>query len=173
MNVSVYEVSVHQFVLSLQNIKNILKKAETYSKDKNFSTELLLHTRLFPDMFALGQQIQTACDAAKFCASRLSQVSAPKFEDKDESFDELLHRIDKTIEYLNSLTANDFKDFDARKIKFPWKPGKELNGKDYLIQFALPNFYFHISTAYNILRSIGLELGKADFLGQINWQTES
>ncbi len=173
MNVSVFEVSTHQFVLSLQNIKTILQKAEAYSKTRSFNTEVLLQSRLFPDMFNLGKQIQTTCDAAKFCASRLTQVTPPIFDDKEESFEELLLRIDKTIEYLNSISKEDFKDFATRKIKFPWNPGKELSGKDYLIQFALPNFYFHITTAYNILRSIGLELGKAEFLGQINWQPES
>ena len=144
-----------------------------YSQAKNFDSAILLQTRLFPDMFPLGKQIQTACDAAKFCGSRLSQVAPPVFPDIEESFDELLVRIDKTIEYLDSLTEKDFEDYENKKIRFPWNPGKELNGKNYLIQFALPNFYFHVTTAYNILRSIGLELGKVDFLGPINWQTES
>lgn len=173
MNISVYTVSSHQFISILKNLKNILRKAEEYSKAKNFDAAVLLQTRLFPDMFPLGKQIQTACDAAKFCASRLTQTTPPVFADKEESLHELIARIDKTVEYLSSLKEEDFKDFDQRKIKFPWNPGKELNGKDYLVEFALPNFYFHITTAYNILRSTGLGLGKADFLGQINWQTES
>lgn len=173
MNVSVYSVSAHQFILTLKNLKNILNKAETYSKAKNFDLTILLQTRLFPDMLTLGKHIQTACDAAKFCGSRLTLIPAPTFEDKEETFGELITRIDKTVEYLNSLTEEDFKDFESRKIRFPWNPGKELSGRDYLVEFALPNFYFHITTAYNILRSIGLELGKADFLGSINWQPES
>lgn len=167
MDVSVYDMSARQFVLTLRNIKHLLQKAH-----KPDSKELL-KTQIFPDMFDLGREIQTACDAAKFCGSRLTQVNGPVFEEKVETFDELILRIDKTIEYLESLTPEDFKDFAIRKIKFPWNPGKELSGKDYLIQFALPNFYYHITSAYNILRSTGLELGKADFLGQINWQPES
>jgi hypothetical protein len=173
MNVSVYSVSTHQFASILKNLKNILRKAEEYSKAKNFNSLVLLQTRLFPDMFPLGKQIQTACDAAKFCGSRLTLIAPQLYEEKEESFAELITRIDRTIEYLNSLKEEDFEDFEQRKIKFPWNPGKELSGKDYLVEFALPNFYFHITTAYNILRSTGLELGKADFLGQINWQTES
>ena len=173
MHVSVYSVSTHQFVSMLKNLKNILRKAEDYSKAKNFDPAVLLQTRLFPDMFPLGKQIQTACDAAKFCGSRLTQITPPVFLEKEESFNELMIRIDQTVEYLTSLSEEDFKDYEQRKIKFPWNPGKELSGKDYLVEFALPNFYFHITTAYNILRSTGLELGKVDFLGQINWQTES
>ncbi len=172
MNVSVYAVSTNQFVVMLKNLKSILIKAESYAKTKNFDSVILLQTRLFPDMFPLGKQIQTACDAAKFCGSRLSQVTPPLFDEKEESFPELLNRIDKTVEYLNSLSEEDFKNFEKKIIKFPWYPGKVLSGKDYLIQFALPNFYFHITTAYNILRSIGLELGKVDFLGPVNWQPE-
>ena len=124
-------------------------------------------------MFPLGKQIQTACDAAKFCGARLTLIAPPFHDEKEESFAELITRVDNTIEYLNSLKEEDFEDFEQRKIKFPWNPGKELSGKDYLVEFALPNFYFNITTAYNILRSTGLDLGKADFLGQINWQTES
>lgn len=173
MNVSVYDVSARQFVLTLRNIKNILEKANIYSRSKKSDSATLLKTKIFIDMFDLGKEIQTACDAAKFCGSRLTQVQAPVFEDKVETFEELIIRIDKTIDYLEALKDDDFKDFAIRKIKFPWNPGKELNGKDYLIQFALPNFYYHITSAYNIIRSTGLELGKADFLGQINWQAES
>lgn len=172
MYVSVYAVTINQFVLTLKNLKIILKKAENYSKAKNFDSAILLQTRLFPDMFPLGKQIQTACDAAKFCASRLTKNVPPLFDEKEENFEELLKRIDKTIEYLSTLSEEDFTDYEKKKIKFPWNPGNELTGKDYLVQFALPNFYFHVTTAYNILRSIGLELGKVDFLGQINWQTE-
>ena len=173
MNVSVYDVSARQFVLTLRNIKNILQKASIHSLSIKSDSTNLLKTQLFPLMFDLGREIQTACDAAKFCGSRLTQVQAPIFEDKVETFDELIARIDKTIAYLEALKSEDFKDFESRKIKFPWNPGKELNGKDYLIQFALPNFYYHITSAYNIIRSTGLDLGKAEFLGQINWQAES
>lgn len=169
MNVSVFEVSARQFVLTLRNIKNLLEKANIHAGPDS----KLLQTQIFPDMFDLGREIQASCDAAKFCGSRLTQLTGPVFEEKIENYEELQIRLDKTINYLLSLKSEDFKDFEKRKIKFPWNPGKELSGKDYLIQFALPNFYYHITSAYNIIRSTGVELGKADFLGQINWQQEN
>lgn len=173
MQVSVYEISVQQFILTLSNLRQILLKAESFAKIKKFDMQVLLQTRLFPDMFPLGKQIQTACDAAKFCGARLSEVPAPSFDDQEEGAQELLRRIDDTLEYLKSLNEEDFQEYENKKIKFPWNPGQELMGKDYLIQFALPNFFFHVTSAYNILRANGIELGKADFLGKINWQAES
>jgi len=173
MNVAVYEVSIEQYVLTLTNLKNFLIKAEAFAKAKKFDIQVLLNTRLFPDMFPLGKQIQTACDAAKFCASRLTDVKAPVFEDNEVNFDDFIKRIEMTIDYLKTITLEDFQNYEEKKIKFPWNPGMELRGKDYLVQFAMPNFYFHVTTAYNILRSSGIELGKSDFLGQIDWHQES
>lgn len=170
MQVSVYEVSIHQFILTLTNLKALLVKGESVAKAKRFDINVLLETRLFPDMFPLSKQIQTACDAAKFCGSRLSDATPPVFEDQEKSLADYIQRIDKTIEYLKSLDEDDFKAFESKEIVFPWNPNQKLMGKDYLIQFALPNFYFHVTTAYNILRSCGIELGKADYLGKINWQ---
>lgn len=170
MQVSVYEVSIHQFVTTLTGLKALLKKAETTAAARKFDMNVLLETRLFPDMFPLGKQIQTACDAAKFCGSRLSETSPPVFDDHEKNLAEYIERIDKTIAYLKALKEEDFKDFEQKEIIFPWNPTQKLMGKDYLVQFALPNFYFHVTTAYNILRSSGIELGKADYLGKINWQ---
>ncbi len=170
MQLSVYEISVQQFILTLSNLKNILQKSQTLALARRFDFEVLLNTRLFPDMFPLGKQIQTACDAAKFCAHRLSQIDAPTFSDSEGNLDDYFKRIDGTIAYLKSLGPEDFEEFEKKKIRFSWNPQQELQGKDYLIQFAVPNFYFHITTAYNILRHCGVELGKADYLGPINWQ---
>lgn len=171
MQVSVYEISVKQFELTLRNLKSILKKTEGHAKAKKLDMDVLLQTRLFPDMFPLSRQIQTACDAAKFCGARLSEVAAPSFDDQEKTLDDFIKRIDATIDYLKALDDDDFKLFDQKKIQFAWNLGMELSGKDYLIQFSLPNFYFHITTAYNILRSCGIELGKVDYLGPINWKT--
>ena len=173
MLVSVYDISVHQFILTLSNLRHILIKAEAFAQAKKFEMPVLLETRLYPDMFPLGKQIQTACDAAKFCGSRLTDVTPLAFNDNEQSLADYIARIDHTLEYLNSLEEEDFKNYKEKKIKFPWNQGQELTGKDYLIQFALPNFYFHVTTAYNILRSSGIELGKSDYLGKINWQSQS
>lgn len=170
MQVSVYEISIQQFILTLTNLKNLLKKSQQLAGARKFDMEVLLNTRLFPDMFPLGKQIQTACDAAKFCAHRLSEVEAPTFTDAELKLEDYFKRIEGTITYLKGLVAEDFEEFEKKKIRFAWNPDYELKGKDYLIQFALPNFYFHVTTAYNILRHCGVELGKADYLGPINWQ---
>lgn len=169
MQVTVYEVSVQQFVLTLTNLKLLLKKAESFAQTRKFDMNVLLETRLFPDMFPLSKQILTACDAAKFCGARLSDTTPPAFEDNEKNLSDFIARIENTIDYLKKLTAEDFQDFEEKEIKFPWNPNQKLMGKDYLIQFALPNFYFHVTTAYNILRSSGIELGKVDYLGKIHW----
>lgn len=170
MQVSVFEASVQQFVVALTGLKALLKKAESSAQSRKFDMSVLLETRLFPDMFPLGKQIQTACDAAKFCGSRLSQTTPPVFDDQEKNLSDYLERIEQTISYLKALKEEDFKDYEQKEIIFPWNPTQKLMGKDYLIQFALPNFYFHLTTAYNILRSCGIEIGKADYLGKINWQ---
>lgn len=172
MHVTVYQVTIEQFILTLTNLKGILLKADAQAALKKYDFKVLLETRLFPDMFPLGKQIQTACDAAKFCASRLTEIKPPVFDDMEDNCEKFISRIDQTINYLKTIQKDDFSHFSEKKIKFPWNPGKELQGADYLVQFALPNFYFHITTAYNILRSCGIELGKADYLGEINWKQE-
>lgn len=170
MNVSVYELTIPQFILSLTNLKNIIQKAESYAETKKVGMDVLFNTRLVPDQFPLSKQIQIACDSAKFCASRLTGVEPPAFEDNEQTVGEFYDRIDKTIAFLKTVTENQFQDYETKSVSFYWNPGMYLDGKSYLIQHAIPNFYFHLTTAYSILRASGVELGKPDYLGKQNWQ---
>lgn len=172
MQITVFESTIPQFMTELQAMKNILVKAKTWAEPKKIEMETFFQTRLAPDMFPLGKQIQITCDIAKGCATRLTGVAAPVFEDTEKSFDDYVNRIQKTMAYLEGFKAEQFAGFETKTIEFPWYPGKYLAGKDYLIQHAMPNFYFHMSAVYMILRSNGVELGKGDFLGNQNWKTK-
>lgn len=172
MDIRVYDLTVPQFILSLEALKGVLKKAEAHATAKKVEPSTVFGLRLIADQFALGRQVQITCDGAKFAAARLSGKEAPKFEDNETSFEQFYTRIDKTITYLKTFKAEDFAKFREVKAVFPWYPGKSLDGANYLVQHALPNFYFHLATAYDILRANGVELGKADFLGKQAWKSE-
>jgi uncharacterized protein len=173
MNISVFEITVPQFILSLNALKKILTKAQALADTKKMETATLLQLRLAPDQFPLGRQVQIACDVAKFCAARLSGQQAPNFEDNEVTLDDYRARIDKTIEYLRTFKPEQFAGYEKRKVSFPWYPGHYLDGHNYLVQHALPNFFFHVTTTYSILRNAGADLGKADYLGQQNWKPDS
>jgi uncharacterized protein len=172
MNISIFEMTIPQFILTLTSVKKILVKAGTFADQKKMTNEELLKARLAPDQFPLGKQIQIACDVAKFCASRLTGEQAPSFDDSEKTVEELCLRIDKTIDYLRQFKPEQFMGYEKRKASFPWYPGHYLDGHNYLIQHAVPNFFFHVTTAYSILRFLGVELGKADYLGNQNWKAE-
>ena len=170
MNISVYELTIPQFILSLNSLKRIIQKAEGYAEAKKVEMDVLFNTRLVPDQFPLAKQIQIVCDSAKFCASRLTGVEPPAFEDNEQAVDEFYDRIDKTIAFLKTITEEQFNGFESKTVSFYWNPGMYLDGKSYLIQHAIPNFYFHLATAYSILRASGVDLGKSDYVGKQNWQ---
>ena len=128
-----------------------------------------LQMRLAPDMLPFVKQIQICSDTAKGACARLSGQTAPKYEDNEATIEELIARIDKTVMYISGFKAEDFADYQSAKIMFPRYPGVYISGADYLASHALPNFYFHMTTAYNILRLHGLEIGKGDYLGEQNW----
>ena len=145
----------------------LLTKAEAHCRAKNIQPEVLLSARLYPDMFPLTRQIQTASDfAAKTCA-RLTGSEVPSVPDTEKTFEELQQRIAKTIDYVKAFKPAQFEGAEAKDITFPSGPGKTttLKGQQYLSNFALPNFYFHAVTAHGILRHNGVEIGKRDFLG--------
>ncbi len=167
MVLSIYQASIPQFKKMLGNLSAILKKAEEYSSAKKIDGKVLLESRLFPDMFALTRQIQIACDMVKNGMARLAGIEPPKFEDKETTFSELQQRLVKTIEFLGSIRADQIDDSDQKEIKFSLGEWKfEFIGDQYLTTWIIPNFYFHITTAYNILRHNGLAIGKTDYLGQ-------
>ncbi|MFZ9181209.1 MAG: DUF1993 domain-containing protein [Rickettsiales bacterium] len=168
MTISIYEISVPVYIKNLENFSNILKKTQTHLKNKKIDEQVLVNARLFADMLPLSKQIQIACDFAKASCARLASVEIPSFPDNEKTFDEFLERIEKTIKFLKTFKAEDFASSAEKKISYS-AHGMDFNfiGRDYLLNFALPNFYFHFVTAYSILRNQGVELGKADYIGKI------
>jgi hypothetical protein len=161
---SFHDATVPAFLQILGSLESLLGKAEAA---KNIQPEVLLSARLYPDMFPLTRQIQTASDfAAKTCA-RLTGSEVPSVPDTEKTFEELRQRIAKTVDYVKAFKPAQFEGAEAKDITFPSGPGKTttLKGQQYLSNFALPNFYFHAVTAHGILRHNGVEIGKRDFLG--------
>ena len=165
--VMLYDMTVPQFTKMLSNLNLILNKAQAHADAKKFEVDVLLNSRLAPDQFNFIRQVQVACDTAKLGAARLTgkDKEAPVHDDKEKTLAELKARIESTISYLNTFTANDFKGAFERKISQPRWEGKYLSGLEFVTQHALPNLYFHVTTAYSILRHNGVEIGKKDYLG--------
>lgn len=160
-----FDTSVPVFIHYLKSLSAILRKAEDYCAAKKIDPAVMLSQRLYPDMFALTRQVQIATDGAKAAGARLAGIPVPSFPDEEKTFDELQARIAKTIDFLSSLNKSQFADAATRTITF--KSGgvdKSFPGADYLGMWAFPNFFFHVATAYNILRHNGLEIGKGDYL---------
>jgi len=166
MNISMYEASAPRFTNMLRNLSAILARAEAHAGARKIASEVLLSARLFPDMFPLSKQVQIACDHAKGAVARLAGVEVPGFADNEQSFAELQERIARTIAFVESVDAAQVNGSEARDIAFSIG-GQQLQfqGMQYLLGFALPNFYFHLVTAYNILRHNGVDIGKRDFIG--------
>lgn len=166
MTISMYEASSPRFINMLKNLGAILAKAEAHAEAKKIAPAVLLGSRLFPDMFALTRQVQIACDHAKGAAARLAGIEVPKFEDTEETFADLQARIAKTIAFVETVGADQINGSEGREIAFTiGGHDVKFTGMQYLLGFALPNFYFHVTTAYNILRHNGVEIGKRDFVG--------
>ena len=161
---SIYAVSVHQIRKMISNLDGFLAKAAEHAQKKGFDPNVLVVARLAPDQYALGRQVQAACDAAKFCAARISGREAPKHPDTETTLDELRARAQTVVSYLGEYTEADFEGADERLVSLQFAPGMVIRAQDYLVEMALPNFYFHVSMAYAILRHNGVDLGKADYL---------
>ncbi|MEI8394840.1 MAG: DUF1993 domain-containing protein [Rhodospirillaceae bacterium] len=166
MTISMYQASVPMFLKMLTNLSGILDKAAVYAEAKKIDPAVLLSTRLFPDMFPLVRQVQIAADFAKGTGARLAGVDVPSFPDTEDSFAELQERLAKTHAFLTSLKPEQIDGSEERPITIKGH-GMEFNfnGQDYLTTFAIPNFYFHATVAYSILRACGLDIGKKDFAG--------
>ena len=160
--------TVVQLTKMLKNLDAWLDKTVEYAKKKNFDPNVLLQSRLFPDMQPLTFQIQACCDGAKFCAARLSGKEAPKHPDTETTLEQIRPRIKAVIEFCSAFKESDFAGADTRSIPLGFMPGKGLKSQDYLNELQVPNTYFHFTTAYAILRHNGVELGKQDFLGSLN-----
>jgi uncharacterized protein len=168
MSVSIYDVSLPIFTLGLNNLSAILDKATGHADAKKVDPKVLPQVRLIADMLPLSAQIQIACDSAKGAAARLAGIPIPKFEDTEATLPELKARVAKTLDFIKSVKPEQLQGAETREIvlSFPQTTLK-FNGLNYLTNYVLPNFFFHLTMAYALLRKNGVELGKRDFLGPI------
>jgi uncharacterized protein len=169
MAFSLCHASVPVFEIGLNALSTVLDKAEAYAAARKVDPSVLLNSRLYPDMFALVHQVQVAADQAKNGTARLAGVEAPRYEDTETTIAQLKARLAKTVAYLKTLDPQQIDGAIDREITFPLGPTNKghMKGADYLNHFVLPNFYFHLTTAYAILRHCGVEIGKRDFMGAI------
>jgi uncharacterized protein len=167
MSITMYRASIPVLVRGLRVLSTFLKTGEEFAATKGIAPAELIEARLFPDMMPLSGQVQFATDTARLSGERLSGVEAPRFEANETTFDELQSRIERSIGYLESIDRSKFDDSENRTvtIKVDGAP-KDFRGEDYLLMFGYQNFFFHVTTAYDILRHKGVEIGKADFLGR-------
>jgi uncharacterized protein len=166
VTISMYQASVPRFVNILSNLSNILDKAQAYVDSKKLDALTLTTYRLYPDMLPMTTQVQIACDAAKGVVARLAGVAIPAYEDNEKTFPELKARIAKTVAFIQSVTPSQIDGTEEKEIVI--KRGEKethYKGMQFLLGHALPNFYFHVTTTYNILRHNGVEIGKRDYLG--------
>jgi hypothetical protein len=166
MSITMHSASVPVFTRLLENLLVWLDKAEAHATAKKFDAGVLLGMRLAPDMLPLTKQIQIACDSAKFCIARLAGVEAPTFDDSETTIAELRERIRSTVAFMRSVSAAQVDGSEDKDVVIPRRDGPmTMKGEVYLKHYATPNFYFHMTTAYALLRHNGVELGKSDFLG--------
>ena len=166
MSISMSSASLPIFQTMLTNLSHVLAKAQTHAEAKKFDPSVLTQSRLAPDMLPFTRQVLIACDAAKLCVARLSDLEAPKFEDTETTLVELMSRIQKTLDWIKTVPASALDGTELKSITFPVGKDKTrtMTGEDYLKHWALPNVFFHVTTAYAILRHNGVEIGKADYL---------
>jgi hypothetical protein len=166
MKISMYQASAPRFANTLRNLSAILDKAQAHAEARKIDPAVLTGSHLYPDMFALARQVQVACDNAKGAVARLAGVEVPKHEDTEQSFAELKARIAKTLAFIETLEPAQIDGSEERDISLKLGPREvQWQGMQYLLGFALPNFYFHVVTAYDILRHNGVELAKRDYIG--------
>jgi hypothetical protein len=157
----------------LKNLDSWLQAGVAYAQQKGFESDVLAQARLAPDQYELVRQVQSACDSAKFAAAYLSNQKAPAHPDVEKTMAELSARIRTCVAYLDKFKASDFTGAEERRVGPPWMQGKTVRGDHYLMRLSTPNFYFHVTTAYAILRHNGVQLGKADFIGIKDWAEAS
>jgi hypothetical protein len=164
-------MSLYPIVLEMKKLLGTidawLDKASAHAAARKYDPAVLLQSRLAPDMFPLVRQLQSACDQAKYAAGRAAGKDVPAHPDIEQTFDDVRKRVSAVVAYLDGFTAGDFENTDARTIALPRWEGKAMTATNYFVEHAMPNFFFHLTTAYAILRHNGVELGKRDFLGAL------
>lgn len=166
MSIDFYDFSIGVCLQRLAILKTLITKGAEFAESKGFDQANLVNARLAPDMFALSTQVQIACDMSKGAVFRLTGTEAPKFADDETTLEQLIDRIDQTVEYVKSVDRSAFEGTEEKMVDFKAGPLElTLKGSDYTTQLVIPNVFFHVTTAYNILRHNGVQLGKFDFLG--------
>ena len=167
MTTSLYDTAVPVFNQMLGGLSGVLTKAQAHAKARKIEPDALLHSRLFPDMFSLLRQVRVACDFARSVSARLAGVEVPAYADDEVGFVDLQARITRTLAFINGLTTEQFEGSASREIVTQAGTPKEKRfaGRSYLLNYGLPHFYFHVTTAYNILRHNGVDVGKKDYIG--------
>ena len=166
MQISMYQASAPRFVNTLKNLSAILDKAQAHADAKKIEPRVLTAARLYPDMFPMSRQVQSACDTAKGAVARLAGVEVPVHEDTEQTFEELKARIARTITFIETIQPAQVDGSEDKEVVLKFRSGEvKFRGMQYLLGHALPNFYFHVTTAYNILRHNGVEVGKRDYIG--------
>jgi hypothetical protein len=168
---TVHSMAMDTYVPMLRTLSTLLDKGAEHMKSKGLKPDTLVEARLAPDMFPLARQVQIACDSAKGAAARLAGQEPPTFEDTEKTLDELKARIRRTLDYISSVPASGFAGAETRRVSFPLMNEKvlDMDGVQYLRDWALPNFYFHVVTAYDILRNQGVQIGKQDYLAHAGY----
>jgi hypothetical protein len=167
MSISMFQAAVPSCVRALNNLADILQKAQAHAEAKKIDPAVLVSSRLYPDMFPLAKQVQIASDTSKGGIGRLAQVTPPSYEDNEATFPELIERCRKTVAWLETLTPAQIDGGEERTVTWKTRSAeKSMPGQAYLLHHILPNVYFHAATAYDILRHNGVEVGKQDFLGR-------
>jgi uncharacterized protein len=171
MTLSIHTMAVDTFVPMLRTLSNLLDKGAEHLRGEGKDPDSLVNAKLAPDMFPLVKQVQIACDHAKYAAARLTGREAPRMEDNEQTLDQVKSRIKRTLEYVEGVPASAYKGADSRHIEFPLIDDLvlDVNGAQYLRDWALPHFYFHLVTAYDILRNQGVPIGKRDYLAHVGY----
>ena len=166
MQISMFQASAPRFANTLKNLSAILDKAQAHADARKIDPRVLTAARLYPDMFPMSRQVQSACDTAKGAVARLAGVENPVHEDTEQTFEELKARIAKTIAFINTIKPAQLDGSEEKEVVLKFRSGEvKFKGMQYLLGQALPNFYFHVTTAYDILRHNGVEVGKRDYIG--------
>ncbi len=162
-----HDDAIRLFAKTLRNMEQWMDKAASLAKARSFEVDVLVQARLAPDQFAFDRQVQSACDQAKYAAAYLGGKQPPSHPDTEKTFAELRARIETCLAFVESVTAKDLAGAETRKVSPPWLQGKWLTGDDYLVHVAIPNFFFHATMTYALLRHNGVELGKMDYIGSL------
>jgi len=166
-----YEITIPQFVRVLKTFNVLLDKAAEHAEKRKYDIRNVLNARLAPDQFNFIRQVQAACETAQTAAARLTGQEPPSNQDNEQTIDELKLRIKNTVDYLISIKPEQFIGAEKRMVPIPWLPGKGMPAKEFTLFMAIPNLYFHVTTAYSIFRHNGIELRKGDFLGPLEFKT--